>query len=661
MTSNSNLQMKKISFTLPSLPKKPGVYIYKDQDGAVLYVGKAKDLKNRVSQYFRGTDERPQIPFLMQEAKSLDFTVVSTELESLYLEQTLIQKYRPKYNILQKDDKSYAFIVIDYSTQIPQITISRNIELSLHPKPLALSPTSFGPYSAAYKAKEILKTVRYIFSYCANEKIGQKPCFYFHLHRCPGVCIGSITLEEYAKHLDKIKKFLQGDIIGVKKEIAREMQKAAAKKLFEKAARLRNQIKSLESLEQKQNVIMPKKVSWDVVGQSQANGEISFSLLKVRQGKLADKENFVYKNSNIQMKDKFTNVYKSTLHHNPPQSPLILRGEETGLQRFLEDYYSKTSDFPKKIYTGTKIENQNLLEALLKERSGKTIKINLAIQKQPQKLWKIAEENALEFLKQKQSSEAFMLDRINAGLEQLKEVLNLKNIPRRIECYDISNTQGTNAVGSMVVFEGGMPKKSEYRKFKIRTKDTPDDFQMMQEMLSRRLAKSGHLVSGSVNQTNSPSPLFAKEGVAKPGEFWPIPDLIVIDGGKGQLSAALEKIESIPLALSPIPLIGLAKRIEEIFLPGNPTPIVLSHDQPGLQMLQRLRDEAHRFGITFHRSLRSKQAVKSALDEIPGVGPKTKKLLKTKFGTVSQIKNSSLEELAEVVGQKLAETIKKSL
>ncbi len=636
---------------ISSLPMSPGIYVYKNQSGEIIYIGKAKNLRARVKQYFQNHDTRPQIPYLLKDLTSLDYTVVNSELESLYLERTLIQKHHPKYNIELRDDKSYTFLAFDYSTEIPQILITRRIEENKFEKrnfrdesksPLptryslhATRSDYFGPYSAAYKVREVLKTIRYIFPYCSNTKVSQKPCFYYHLHRCPGVCVGQMSLLDYKAHLEKIKLFLKGNFTQVKKEIQREMKQAASSRLFEKAARLRNQLKALELLEQKQHVILPKKVSWDIVSLSSEHDTYCINLFKIREGKLNDKQDFLFENVN---------------------SSELEKTKEEVMQAFLETYYFSTSERPDKIYLEFKTEGQSIISALLYDRFKKKTAVQVAAKQEPLSLLKISKQNAEEFLRRHLEKTASESDRIQSALIQLQTVLKLPSTPARIECYDISNIQGTNAVGSMVVFENGKPAKSQYRKFKIKSKDTPDDFTMMKEMLSRRMLRSVQLKAyrPDPEPKTQPPTLNAKNS-------WPMPDLIVIDGGKGQLSAALEVLTGLQIPNDKFKIIGLAKRIEEIFLPNQSEPIILNHDQPGLQLLQRLRDEAHRFGITFHRSLRSKQAVKSALDSIPGIGPKTKKLLKQKFGTVLAIKNSSFEELKNVVGEKLAERIKKTL
>ena len=642
----SSIQNLKSKIT--NTPQKPGVYQFLNKNAEVIYIGKAKNLRARIKQYFFGHDDRPQIPFLINEAADFSYTVVNTELESLYLENTLIKQYLPKYNILLRDDKNYAFIKIDYSTEIPQIGYSRRVDSfrrhsegvqpteesqnkgSFAPRVhsgLRMTPEKdkyFGPYSAAYKIRNTLHLMRKIFPYCSAAKVSGKPCFHYHLHRCPGVCIGKITPDEYREYLKKIEDFLAGNNGKIIRQLKTEMRLAAGKKQFEKAARLRDQLNSVLLLDEKQAVILTKKVDWDIVSMSSSDGYVCINLFKVRDGKLRDKENFVYE-SNPELR----------------KSSGTTENYETVLQAFLEQYYLEASDIPKAIYTQTPAVDAKIIQDIVRSRVNRKIEVIKPTRGKSASLIKLGVTNAQEYLNKWLSDQAGHLDKINQALAGLKDVLKLSDIPRRIECYDISNIQGTNAVGSMVVFENGLPAKSQYRKFKIRGKNTPDDFAMMREMLSRRILRIKDKGLG----INS----------------WPLPDLIVIDGGKGQLGIAVETLQATSYKLPAIPVIGLAKRIEEIFLPNNPVPIILSHDDPSLQLLQRLRDEAHRFGITFHRDLRSKQAIKSALDDIPGIGPKTKKLLKTKFGTVADIKKAGADELAKVVGDKIAKIIKEIL
>ncbi len=667
--------MDKLIFKLKNLPAKPGVYQFLDKNGKVLYIGKAKNLRARVKQYFQKNDERPQIPFLMKEAEDVSYTVVNSELEALFLENTLIKQYLPKYNIDLRDDKNYAFIKIDYSTEIPTIGYARKIKLRPESTNLTrmtrknnsdnsdgiriLGSRYFGPYSATHKIKQTLNLIRKIFPYCSAKKVSSRPCFYYYLHRCPGVCVGKISLADYRLYLNNIIAFLKGDFDGILNKLKADMAKAAKAKKFELAARLRDQLKSLTILTEKQNVILAKKVDWDIASLAFSDRYACVNLFKIRGGKMFDKENFIY---------EYPEGLPGTAENYGTQT----------IQRFLEQYYLEASSIPKTIYTQISAADGKLVSKIIKSRFKKSVAITSPQKGQAKKLISLGKLNAEEYLKNWLDDKVQNFDKINAALNQLKDVLKLNKIPRRIECYDISNIQGTNAVGSMVVFKDGLPTKAEYRKFKIQGKSSPDDFYMMREMLARRFYHSA-IATPALSRGKQSHP---KKRLPRPSDalgarndMWVLPDLIVIDGGKGQLSAALSILSSRPSrlpsplaqtnggqeALSPIPIIGLAKRIEEIFLPGQNQPVILSHDQPALQLLQRLRDEAHRFGITFHRKLRSKQAVKSALDEIPGIGPKTKKLLKTTFGTVAEIRNVSVDELAKVVGKKLAEVIKKGL
>ena len=638
--------MDKLRTKLKDVPRKPGVYKFLNKEGVVLYVGKAKNLRSRISQYFGKSDNRAQLPFLMAEAVDFEYIVVRTELESLFLENTLIKEHMPPYNIMLRDDKNYAFIQIDYSSEIPQITYARKVEstpplskgrvggVKTSPVPSLKRRGSkfFGPYSSAKKIRQTLDLTRRIFPFCANKEIGKRPCFYYFLHRCPGVCIGQITLKEYEEQLGRITLFLSGKTAPIKKELHAEMKKAAKKKRFELAARLRDQLNAIEILDEKQLTMFAQKVDWDFISVFTDELSAGVNLFKVREGKLKDNETFIFDNI-LGFAPEFR--IKSVLNS------------------FLQNYYSQTTDLPKEIFIEEAPEEIQLIQLLLKSRSKNTIKLSVPSRGNKLKLIGMGKTNAEEFLRKWQSSQAANLDLLKEILEELKTLLKLPHTPRRIEGYDISNTQGTNPVGSMVVIKDGQAAKSEYRKFKITSKNTPDDFAMMREMLQRRLARISPPSKGEMEGVKtSPNPSF------KGGEYWPIPDLIVIDGGKGQLSVVVEVLRKAKLK---IPVIGLAKRIEEIFLPNNPNPIVLPHDNPVLQMLQRLRDEAHRFGITFHKSLRSKQAVKSALDSIPGIGPKTKKLLKQKIGTVQNIKQTPIRELEKLVGKAKAEQILKHL
>lgn len=609
-----NTPMADLKIKVKNFPVSPGVYLFKNQHDEVIYVGKAKNLKSRVSQYFGSSDLRPQLPFLLQDATDIDYIVVHTELESLFLENTLIKEHWPQYNIKLKDDKNYAFIAVDFSTPIPSIAYARKIEQNQK------NIRYFGPYSSAKKIRTTLDFIRRVFPYCSNTEVGTRPCFYFFLHRCPGVCVGQISLKEYQIQLERIILFLNGQTSAVKKQLKVAMHQAAQKKHFELAAKLRDQYRAIEILDEKQVTIFPQKVRWDFVSMHTSGPNACFNVFQIRDGKLSNKENFIY----------------DATHAAEDASGLGML-----MQTFLENYYSVASDLPREIYLEMEPENISIIQQLLIQKAGRKISVAVPTRGEKLKLISLGKTNANEYIRKWQTTQATNLDIVREALQNLQDILKLPTLPRRIEGYDISNLQGTNPVGSMVVAKDGQALKSEYRKFKIQSKATPDDFAMMEEMLARRLSR--------LAETLPPE---------KQKEAWPTPDLIVVDGGKGQLSVAVKVLDSKKLR---IPVVGLAKRIEEIFVPGKPKPIVLSHDNPALQLLQRLRDEAHRFGITFHRNLRSKQATKSALDTMPGIGPKTKKLLKQKFGTVAKIKQASLEDLIATIGRAKARKIKEVL
>lgn len=628
---------KKLGQKLQQLPQRPGVYLFKDQAGTVLYVGKAVKLKNRVSSYFKkdaGRDSA-RIQNMIARIRDFDYIVTDNELESLILENNLIKQYRTKYNVLMRDDKNYLFVKINLHDEIPTVQYARKIEND--------KAKYFGPYTDGAAVKQTLRMLRRIFPYCGNSKPGSKPCFYYHIQKCPGICFGKITREEYLQIINRIIDFLDGRQQDVLLSLQAQMKTLARQKNFERAAKVRDRIFALNRMMEKQKAVYTQKLDQDAFSVHMEPTVAAINLFKIRNGKLIQKDNFIIENTR------------------QAQEPEILR-------EFLPSYYLTATNFPSTIllpYKNTDVELVGELNTLAK-RAGtkKPVKLLHPTPGTKQQLAKLGGENARQYLESQSDKTLLEEARMLAALKELQRVLDLPKLPGRMECFDISNTQGTNAVGSMVVFDYARPKKDQYRKFKINKKQTPDDFAMMNEMLDRRLARSfgssnlRSALDGEANHQNGQTASSANKPPRRFEQSWPLPDLIIIDGGKGQLSAAQRALNNHKLD---IPMIGLAKRLEEIFVPGRAAPILLPQNSIALYLLQRIRDEAHRFAITYHRQLRSRSSLSSALDDIQGIGAARKKKLLSTFGSVAKIKAASLTDISNIVGSKLAEKIKASL
>ena len=437
---------------LASVPRLPGVYIFRSARGKVIYVGKAVDLRARLSQYLHGQDERPQIPFMLREMASFDFTVASNEVEALLLENNLIKKFHPPYNIALRDDKSYAFIKVDYATQVPQIYVSRS-----NAEPRA---RYFGPYSSSLKVRDTLRLVRRIFPYCANAKVTGRPCFYYHLHRCPGVCIGKISPEEYAGYIKKIKLFLAGNIAEVERELKAQMRGASRRRQFERAASLRDQLSAIAVVRERQRAIFASRANWDFISLFQTADKTSVNVFAVRDGKLNDRKNFILENTAGQ-------------------------GVPDVVAAFMQTYYADSrEDQPREVFVPAVPTDA----AILKKLFEKPVAFTVPTRGKKAELLSLGKTNAREHFEQWSVERASEATRSTFALDELQKVLHLPHAPRRIECFDISNISGTNSVASMVVVEDGKPKKSAYRKFKIKIDGAPDDFAMMSEALARRFA-----------------------------------------------------------------------------------------------------------------------------------------------------------------------------
>lgn len=610
--------MSDVREKLKDLPKKPGVYLFKGADGRIIYIGKAKNLKNRVRSYFiRGSGRESRTEIMIREIQDLEYRVVSSEIESLILENILIKQEKPRYNVSLRDDKNYQFIKLDYAEEIPQIYTVRKLGVRT-----GKNAKYFGPYTSGLSVRSTLNLIKRIFRLCRNKKIGKKPCFAYHLGRCLGVCIDEISVEKYKQTFKQIEHFLAHRQTEILRDLKNEMKAAASKRQYERAAVARDKIRALEHLWERQKIVSTRNENQDFLGIHRAEKQATVTVLLVRAGKLINQENF-------------------TMDHNGA-------APEEVLEKFLVQYYAETSEIPREIFVPENLLNSAQIERALTRLRGTKVKVLRPTRGKKRKLVELAKENAEIFYQREMSSFSARGGSAFGGenlLEGLKSLLKLPTLPRRIEGYDISNIQGTNPVGSMVVFTDARPDKSQYRKFKINVKDTPDDFAMMREVLNRRFRHHITLSPGEGREGERSQP-------------WPAPDLIVIDGGKGQLNVAVSVLKAINYEL---PVIGLAKRLEEIFIPGMKQSIILPNDSAVLFLLQQIRDEAHRFAVTFHRSRREKFQIRSRLDEIAGIGPTTRKKLIAKFGSSRAVREADVSAIAEITGKARAKKIKEQL
>jgi excinuclease ABC subunit C len=621
---------------LKSVPKQPGCYIYRDEDGDVLYVGKAVDLRSRVRSYFRkSTVHGTRIERMVNKVRDIETIVVDSELEALVLECNLIKEHRPPYNVLLRDDKSYPFIVVT-KEPFPRVLFTRN--------PRKGKGRTFGPYTSAYSVRETLQLLHKVFPLipCGKSWSGkpeQKPCLYFHLGQCLAPCAGLASREDYSGVVKQVTDFLEGKEAGVIEGLQREMEAASEATDFEKAASLRDRIASLESVLEKQKVLSDDEGDRDVLAVVKDDRGAAIQMMYIRGGRLIGQRNFM-------------------LDGSKESAP------SEAVQEFVKQYYSDVPEVPREILLPVEIAEKQIVQTWLRQRRGAAVTIEVPQGGEGLRLVDMAANNAEQALKvfSMEMEQKEQWAELASG--QLADELALPSPPQRVECYDISNIQGKAPVGSMVVFENGVEAKSEYRRFKVRYHpEDPDDFAMMHEVLTRRLR--AYL-----------------EGDEK---FARLPDLIVVDGGKGQLSAALKARDALGMSVATV---GLAKKHEVVYVPElTPRPadppnfrtaelpnsqtadrytyreVVLPLTSPGLMLLRRLRDEAHRFAITYHRKLRDKRAHGSLLDEVPGIGPKRRRLLLRTFGSVEGIRRATIEEIAAVptLTRRQAETLKEFL
>lgn len=600
------------------VPTEPGCYLWKDARGEVVYVGKAKSLRARMRQYVTLSDEREKIPLMMQVVRDFDYVVVGSEHEALVLERNLIAQYHPYFNVDYKDDKSYPFIAITESDVFPAIKYTRE----RHRK----GTRYFGPYTDARAARETIDTLRKVVPICmatcaewkrakrvldrdpsqaavANLVLAQRcrPCFDYHVGRGPGVCAGMIDTVEYARHVRQVESFLAGNRRAIVGELTDQMREAAANLDFERAGRLKARLEGLDALDDRQQVVFSSNVSADLIGIYREETISCACVFVVREGRTVRSVEFIL--------DKGLDV-----------------GEEELVGGFLKRYYDETADLPAEVDLDCELSDAEVLEDWLSEKRGRPVHLHRPRRGEKRHLLDMAATNARHALMRHMVKTGYADERTNQALLQLESALALDAPPMRIECFDISTLHGHFTVASMVVFTNGRPDKSQYRRFKIQTPLTEaNDFVSMSEVLGRR---------------------YSPERMADE-RFGRRPDLLVVDGGKPQLTAATAQLEELGLD---IPVCGLAKSDEEIFVPWDDTPVVLPSGSPSLYLIKQVRDESHRFAITFHRELRDKAMTRSVIDDVPGVGPKRRRALMRRFGSLRRLRAASEEQIAQTPG-----------
>ena len=574
---------------LKLLPNSPGVYIMKDAGGRIIYVGKARVLKNRVHQYFmKSKNHTPKVCAMVAKIADFETILTNTEVEALILECNLIKKHRPRYNISLKDDKSYPYVKVTLRDDFPRVVLTRRV--------IKDGARYFGPYTNVTAVHESLKLLRRLFPLRTCKTMGERPCLEYHIKRCLAPCVNGVGKEEYASMIDAVCLFLEGRTKEVERTLETDMNEAADNFAFEKAARLRDQLISVKKISEKQNIVTGAG-DQDVIGLAQGDYATVVEILTVRAGKMTGREHFMLKGSEYETKESL-------------------------LYAFLSQYYDAAAFLPKEVLLPFTIEDAELLEKFLSDKKGSRVYLTLPHRGTKRDLVEMATNNAQKYLDDENKRTRTDYEKTLGAVKELQKYLGLKEPPRRMECFDISHMQGSETVASMVVFEDGEPKKRDYRRFKIKTAEgKPDDFKSMREVTNRRYGK------------------LTKEE---------LPDLIVIDGGKGQLSSALEIIRG--AGHKDVAVVGLAKEFELIFVEGKSEPVELPRNSEALYLMQRIRDEAHRFAITYHRKLRGKRNLVSVLDHIEGIGTKRRQALFAHFGSLQKIKEASVEELKKAPG-----------
>jgi len=607
--------------TLKRLPDRPGVYLMKDTRGTVIYVGKAQSLRNRVRSYWQkqtGGGESQLIRSVIDKIADLEYTMTDSVSEALLLEINLVKRYRPRYNVRLKDDKSYPFIKITLAEDFPRIERTRKLP--------ADGSRYFGPYASASSVDEAMNLIRRLFPFrtCTldiheGKQAIARPCLLYHIKRCQAPCVGYISKADYRAQIAQIELFLEGRQEVVARELSKQMQAASEATEYERAAALRDKVRAIERTMESQKMAAHSTTEEDVLGLARQDTQAAVQLFAVRGGKMVGRDVF--------------------LLDAPRESD-----DGTVLAGFVQQYYTRATSIPPVVLLPALPDDAADLEGILTARRGAAVHLRVPQRGEKKGLLELAARNATETLAREHARWLADQGKTLAALEELADALDLPAAPLRIECYDISNFQGAQSVGSMVVFEDGRPRTGEYRRFRIKEVKGANDYASHQEVLRRRFVRAKSGDEGSEEELR-----------------WLLPDLVVIDGGKGQLSAAKEVLDE--LGYHDLAVVGLAKEREEIFLPGRDAPVLLPTTSPALYLMQRLRDEAHRFAITYHRALRAKAATRSAFDDLPGVGPKRRAALLRVFGSAKRVREAPVEQVAAVpgIGAALAVKIKAGL
>ena len=608
--------------TLKRLPDRPGVYLMKDARGDVLYVGKAQSLRHRVRSYWQKSapvmGEGHRIRSVVDRIADVEVTEVDSVSEALLLEANLIKRFKPRFNVRLKDDKSYPYIKVTLADDFPRVERTRKLVND--------GSRYFGPYASATSVDESMNLVRRLFPFrtCTidirdGERALQRPCLLYHIKRCQGPCIEAISKADYRADIEQVELFLEGRQETLVKSLRREMSAASDRQEYERAATHRDKIRAIERTMESQKMAAFARTELDLVGMARQDNQAAVTLFIIRDGKMIGRD--------VYLLDAVREASDAEV-----------------LSSFLEQYYARATSIPREIYVPAGVTDTADLQTFLVEKRGGPVHLRTPQRGEKRDLMGLAGRNAAETLAREQARWLADQGKTLAALEELAAALDMPGIPFRIECYDISNLQGSESVGSMVVFEDGKPRTGEYRRFRIKTVEGPNDVASHQEVLRRRFRATKSGDEGSEEERR-----------------WAMPDLVIVDGGKPQVNAAKQVLDE--LGLHDLPLAGLAKEREELFLPGRSEPVVLPPTSSALYLVQRLRDEAHRFAITYHRTLRDRRTVRSAFDDLPGVGPKRKRELLKVFGSIKRVREAPVEQIAAVPGisRALAERIKATL